>query len=216
MGSPRRKCRRPSKGQRMDELQPKHATFTCFNPLPTDVINNYTSSKSVISKPRSGRPFKLTLREKRYVFKSIRLNPRLCASQIANDIRERFKKTLHEDTKRKILKKAGYHGRVARKKPHISAVNRQKRLDFTNEHVKKPLQFWGKVLFSDESKFCIFGIKGRKLVWRKQGTALEKENLVPTVKHGGGGVMVWGCMAANGVGRLTFIDSTLNHMGILT
>ncbi|GFW07858.1 uncharacterized protein TNCV_3919911 [Trichonephila clavipes] len=56
------------------------------------VINNYTSSKSVISKPRFGRPSKLTLREKSYVFKSIRLNPRLSASQIANDIRERFKK----------------------------------------------------------------------------------------------------------------------------
>ncbi|GIY51773.1 hypothetical protein CEXT_264691 [Caerostris extrusa] len=35
------------------------------------VINNYTSSKSIISKPRSGRPSKLTAREKRYVFKSI-------------------------------------------------------------------------------------------------------------------------------------------------
>ncbi|GIX68419.1 uncharacterized protein CEXT_695931 [Caerostris extrusa] len=28
------------------------------------VINNYTSSKSIISKPRSGRPSKLTAREK--------------------------------------------------------------------------------------------------------------------------------------------------------
>ncbi|GIX79564.1 uncharacterized protein CEXT_51431 [Caerostris extrusa] len=52
------------------------------------VINNYTSSKSIISKPRSGRPSKLTAREKRYVFKSVRLNPR--AFQIANDVRERF------------------------------------------------------------------------------------------------------------------------------
>ncbi|GIY75022.1 hypothetical protein CEXT_704891 [Caerostris extrusa] len=40
------------------------------------VINNYTSSKSIISNPRSGRPSKLTTREKRYVFKSVRLNPR--------------------------------------------------------------------------------------------------------------------------------------------
>ncbi|GFT59268.1 transposable element Tcb1 transposase [Trichonephila clavipes] len=127
--------------------------------------------------------------QRRNLFKSIRLNPRLSASQIANDNRERFKKTLHEDTIRKILKKAGYHGHVARKKPHISAVNRQKRLDLANEHVNKPPHFLEKVLFSDESKFCIFGIKGRKLVWRKQGTALEKENLVPTVKYGGGGVM---------------------------
>ncbi|GFU88644.1 transposable element Tcb2 transposase [Trichonephila clavipes] len=45
--------------------------------------------------------------------------------------------------------------------------------------------------------------------------ALEKENLVPTVKHDGGGAMVWGCMAANGVGLLTFMDSTLNHIGCI-
>ncbi|GIX71328.1 uncharacterized protein CEXT_164181 [Caerostris extrusa] len=56
------------------------------------VINNYTSSKSIISKPHSGRPSKLTDREKRYVFKYVRLNPRISAFQIANDVRERFKK----------------------------------------------------------------------------------------------------------------------------
>ncbi|GIY61972.1 HTH_Tnp_Tc3_2 domain-containing protein [Caerostris extrusa] len=95
------------------------------------VINNYTSSKSIISKPRSGRPSKLTACEKRYVFKSVRLNPRISGFQIANEVRDL--KTLHEDTIRKILKKAGYHGRVARRKPHISAVNRQKRLHFAND-----------------------------------------------------------------------------------
>ena len=35
----------------------------------------------------------------------------------------------------------------------------------------------------------------------KTGTALEKQNLVPTGKHGGGDVMIWGCMAASEVGR---------------
>jgi len=60
------------------------------------------------------------------------------------------------------------------------------------------------VIFSAESKFCIFGLKGRKLVWRNQ-------NLAPTVRHGGGGVMVWGCMAASVVGNLVFIESTMDH-----
>ncbi|GIX86351.1 hypothetical protein CEXT_377201 [Caerostris extrusa] len=69
------------------------------------VINNYTSSKSIISQPRSGRPSKVTAREKRYVFKSVRLNPSISAFQIANDVRERFKKTLHEDTIRKNFEK---------------------------------------------------------------------------------------------------------------
>ena len=63
----------------------------------------------------------------------------------------------------KNLKKAHYHGRVVERKTHISAVYKQKRLSFANECVNKP-QFSEKVIFFDESKFCIFGIQGRKLV----------------------------------------------------
>lgn len=52
-------------------------------------------------------------------------------------------------------------------------------------------------------------------MWRKSGTALNKENLCGTVKHGGGGVMVWGCMAASGVGNLQFIESTMDKRAYL-
>ncbi|GBL80063.1 Spectrin beta chain [Araneus ventricosus] len=39
---------------------------------------------------------------------------------------------------------------------------------------------------------------GRRTVWRKPKTALDPKSLRPTVKHGGGSVMVWGCMASTG------------------
>ncbi|GFW28574.1 hypothetical protein TNCV_2317221 [Trichonephila clavipes] len=58
------------------------------------------------------------------------------------------------------------------------------------------------VIFSDEGKFRIFRIKGRKLECRKPCTALRKEHLVPMVKHGGGAVMVWGSRASNNVAKL--------------
>ena len=32
-----------------------------------------------------------------------------------------------------------------------------------------------------------------------------------TVKHNGGGVVVWGCMSAKGVGQLEFIDGITNQ-----
>ena len=38
---------------------------------------------------------------------------------------------------------------------------------------------------------------------------------MPTVKHVGGGVMIWGCIAVSGVGRLIFINSTLDHLRYL-
>ena len=37
--------------------------------------------------------------------------------------------------------------------------------------------------------------------------------VVPTVKHGGGGVLVWGCFASNTVGDLFRIQVTLNQHG---
>ncbi len=34
--------------------------------------------------------------------------------------------------------------------------------------------------------------------------------VLPTVKHGGGSVMVWGCMSAGETGELQFIEGTMN------
>ena len=41
----------------------------------------------------------------------------------------------------------------------------------------------------------------------KSNQERQPKNLIPTVKHGGGSVMVWGCMSAKGVGKLQFVDT---------
>ncbi|KAK3561307.1 hypothetical protein QTP86_030603 [Hemibagrus guttatus] len=41
-------------------------------------------------------------------------------------------------------------------------------------------------------------------------SSLKKKNIIPTVKYGGGSVMVWGCFAASGPGRLAVINGTMN------
>jgi hypothetical protein len=46
-------------------------------------------------------------------------------------------------------------------------------------------------------------------VWRKKGTAHQHQNL-PTVKYGGGSIMVWDCFAASGPGQLVIIDGKMN------
>ncbi|GFT34173.1 transposable element Tc1 transposase [Trichonephila clavipes] len=106
------------------------------------------------------------------------------------------------ETVRNGIRLAGYSNRVARKKPFISLQNQKERLEFAKTHQLKTDNFWKKVIFSDESKFNIFGSDGRRIVWRKPNTALDPKNLHPAVKHGGVSVRVWGRMASNGVGNL--------------
>lgn len=68
------------------------------------------------------------------------------------------------------------------------------------------MDFWNKVLFTDESKFNIFQYDGRIGVWRVANTKLEKININNNVKHGSGEVIVGLCMTASGD---CVIDKTL-------
>lgn len=88
--------------------------------------------------------------------------------------------------------------------------NRQKRLEFAQNHFFKDNNFWKDVIFCDESKFNVFGTDGLVRVWRKPNREFDVANLKSTIKHGGGSVMVWGCISAAGVGELVFIDTTMN------
>ncbi len=68
---------------------------------------------------------------------------------------------------------------------------------------------WSKVLFSDESKFCIsFGNQGPR-VWRKSGEAQIPCCLKSSVKFPQS-VMIWAAMSSAGVGPLCFLKSTVN------
>ncbi len=56
----------------------------------------------------------------------------------------------------------------------------------------------------------VFGSDGVKHVWRQPGKEYKDKCVLPTVKHGGGSVMVWGGMSAAGTGELQFIEGTMN------
>ena len=174
------------------------------------IIKKYERTNSTENKPRTGRPRILTERERRNIVKEATKKPFISARSLANDLASTSGKSVDPQTIRNVLHSAQIYGRTARKKPLINNTNREKRLGFAKIYINKPIEFWKRVIFSDESKFNIFGSDGKRFVWRKPNTELQQKNLIPTVKHGGGSVMVWGCMGYYGVGNLAFIDGIMN------
>ena len=84
------------------------------------------------------------------------------------------------------------------------------RLEFAKRHLNDSQTIRNKILWSDETKIELFGMNARSCVWRRPGTAHHLENTIPTVKHGGGSIMLWGCFSAAGTGRLVGIEGKMN------
>ncbi len=73
-----------------------------------------------------------------------------------------------------------------------------------------PEEDWENVIWSDETKIELFGKNSTCRVWRRKNAELHPKNTIPTVKHGGGNIMLWGCFSAKGPGRLICVKERMN------
>uniref|UniRef100_A0A8R1I9K7 Tc1-like transposase DDE domain-containing protein n=1 Tax=Caenorhabditis japonica TaxID=281687 RepID=A0A8R1I9K7_CAEJA len=89
----------------------------------------------------------------------------------------------------------GLHGRRPVKKPLISKKNRKARVAWAKAHVNWGRREWANHVWNNESKFNLFGTDGIKWVRRPVGSRFDPKYQCPTVKHGGGSCMVWGCFS---------------------
>lgn len=109
------------------------------------------------------------------------------------------------------LRESGLHGQIDARIPLLSRGNKQKRFVWNKKHKEWIVDQWKSVLWSDESKCIYYGLD----IWLQPlCERMDSACLVPTVKHGGGGVMVWGCFDGDTVGDLFKIKGILNKHGL--
>ena len=175
-----------------------------------DTIERYRETGGATSRPRSGRPQLLSDRDKWHLVRIVQSNRQQSAKQARNNFVQSSGTVASLSTVRRALYEAGYHSRVAVRKPFISVKNRQDRLKWCRRHQEWTDEQWKKVIWSDESRFTLFQSDGRTHVWRLPKEKYDVNCIVPTVKHGGGGVMVWGCFTWDSLGPLVRVEGIIN------
>ncbi|KAK3569735.1 hypothetical protein QTP86_004057 [Hemibagrus guttatus] len=173
------------------------------------IIRKWKTYKTTDNLPRSGAPRKISPRGVKMITRTVSKNPRTTRGDLVNDL-QRAGTKVTKATISNTLRCQGLKSCSARRVPLLKPVHVRARLKFAREHLDDPEEDWENVIWSDETKIELFGKNSTCRVWRRKNAELHPKNTIPTVKHGGGNIMLWGCFSAKGPGRLICVKERMN------
>ena len=158
----------------------------------------------------NGRPESLCSDTKAFILKIINKTPKISLRKVARTVESTLKKRVSHMTIKRFLNERSLFAYSPRRKPLLTPRHISIRwematlwLGLTDEEIKR-------IVFSDETKFNLRYSDGKVSVWRTPGSEPQSKHIEPTVKYFGGSVMVWGCFSYSGVGKLVFIEDTMD------
>lgn len=166
-----------------------------------------------LPKSRGGRPPVLSRQDKRVCVRTITSGKLETATAVVKKLQDELNIEVSDRTVRRTLQEAGLKAAEKEKKPKLSAKNIKARLEFAKRHQHWTIEDWKRVIWSDESKINRFCSDGRSRFWKRDGESRQPRHVKQTVKHGGGSVMIWGCMTVHGPGFMCrIVDKMDQHL----
>jgi transposase len=111
------------------------------------VVRRYLFQDYGISRPGRGRPLALSERDKRAILREVNADPFISIQEIRRTCVPHVSRT----TITRHLIKWGIKHRLAATRPFLTEQAAARRLEWAREHRDKPLAFWRRVCFSDET-----------------------------------------------------------------
>ena len=140
-----------------------------------NVLRKKETSGILSNRPRKGRPRKTSAVDNRNIVRAVKEDPKTTVSNISNNL-QRAGVKVSQSTVRRRLHEQKYRGYTRRCKPLISKKNMKARLEFAKKYREKPQTFWGKVLWTDETKINLYQSDGKAKVWTKKGSAHDPKH----------------------------------------
>lgn len=174
-------------------------------------VQHYKKHNTTENVSRKKKARKTSSREDALIIREAKKFPHKTAREIRVEIFGVAESAPSVDTVKRRLREAGLPSRVARKKPLLSSNNRKKRLEFARRYRDWTVQQWKNVLFSDETKINRVSSDGRRYVRRPKNQPFNPKYTIPTLKHGGGSIMVWGSMSWKGPGAIHWVKERMDR-----
>lgn len=168
------------------------------------IIRNINNSKSVINKPRYERPKTLADSDAKTILRKIKKELRISVKKLVEEILNESGKVVNAET----TSFTTISWEDSKKKVINSLPKQTEKRDFVNTYEDKEKEFGKLFGLQIKAKLLFLDLIKKKKNGEKSG---KIQILVLTVKHGGSGGVVWGPMAAAGVGNLALIESTIDN-----
>ncbi|GFX72271.1 transposable element Tcb2 transposase [Trichonephila clavipes] len=169
-----------------------------------ETISNYRNSYPGFS---SGRPRGTTPADDRYIVLQARRNRRQTAGEIARHTTQATERPISRFTVARRLHSGGLFARRPVRCVPLTPAHRRRRSLWFREHRNWRDNEWGRVLFTDESRFSLSSDSHRILIWRERGSHNHPSNIIERDRYGGRGVLVWEGIMLGAMGlQFLFMD----------
>ncbi|GFU82075.1 transposable element Tcb1 transposase [Trichonephila clavipes] len=148
--------------------------------------------RTAIRRFSSGRPRGTTPADDRYIVLQARRNRRKTAGEIARHTTQATGRPISRFTVAKRLHGGGLFARRPVRCVPLTPRPSEKAFSVVPGTPELRDNEWGRVLFTDESRFSLSSDSHRILIWRERGSRNHPSNIIERDRYGGRGVLVWG------------------------